>query len=113
MYLASARRQAVEALEARKLAMTTGFWANDGLNADSARSEALEDLDEQFQKAVDLVYSGNVISEEDEAAYFTEEDEKNPFLIPAIKATRGIQVPKDSPEFAEEETPDLMTLDQS
>lgn len=114
MYLASMRREAIEGLEARKLAMTTGFWANDGLNDDKgSRTDALENLEEQFQKAVELVYSGNAVSEEEENV-LTQEDEDNPFLAPAIKATREIQTPEDSPdEMSDEVKQDLMKLDQT
>lgn len=80
-------------LEARKLAMITGFWANDGMNDDKGtRTKALEELEGQFADAVELIESGRTRAEE---VGFTEEDEKNPFLAPAIKATREIETPRN------------------
>jgi hypothetical protein len=87
------KREAIDMLEKRKLAMITGFWANDGMNDDKGtRNKALEELEEQFAQAVDLVQSGR--SQQEEQG-FTEEDEANPFLAPAIKATREIETPRD------------------
>ena len=81
-------------LERRKLSMTTGFWANDGMNDDKGtRKQALDELDEQFEQAVEMVYAGATTAEA--ANVLTAEDEDNPFLAPAIKATREIEAPRD------------------
>lgn len=91
--MAFMQRKAVEMLEARKSAMITGFWANDGMNDDkNTRQNALIELDEQFDRAVRLILSGDAVIQEER---ITEEDEKNPFLAPAIKATREIESPRD------------------
>lgn len=91
------QREAVESLTARKLAMTTGFWANDGMNDEkNTRANALEKLEEQFNEAVELIYAGpQGLAEREDEHRFTEEDEKNPFLLPAIQATRAIETPRD------------------
>lgn len=84
-------------LEKRKLAIITGMWANDGLNDDKgSRQEALQELEEQFDEAVKLIWSGVAGAQQEEDLHrFTEEDEKNPFLAPAIRATRAIEAPRD------------------
>jgi hypothetical protein len=73
--------------------MVTGFWANDGLNDDKgSRDQALVELEQHFEKAVKLILSGQSI---ETTETLTEEDEQNPFLAPAIKATREIETPRD------------------
>ncbi len=92
-YEAFAKRQAIESLEARKLAMITGFWANDGMNDDKGtREKALQELEDQFQNAIVMIETGRSYEEE---VGFTEEDEENPFLAPAIKAMRDIETPRN------------------
>lgn len=74
--------------------MTTGFWANDGMNDDKGtRKKALDELEDQFQQAVELVVLGKTATAAENI--LTKEDEKNPFLAPAIKATREIEAPRD------------------
>lgn len=76
--------------------MVTGFWANDGMNDDkSTRADALEKLESQFSEAVELIYSGRGAQEAEDLHRFTKEDEANPFLAPAIRATRAIEAPRD------------------
>lgn len=98
--------------------MTTGFWANDGMNDDKGtRNKALAELDEQFEQALEVLYSGTAGNEAQEDLHrFTEEDEKNPFLAPAIRATRAIQAPRDDEgtvqQVIESETGTDFTTDQ-
>jgi hypothetical protein len=88
------RRKAVETLEARKNAMISGFWANDGLNDEKgSRQQALDDLEAQFTRATNMILSGETVQKDDQ---LTKEDEENPFLAPAIKATREIEMPRDA-----------------
>lgn len=80
-------------LEKRRLAIITGMWANDGLNGkENERTNALAELEDQFNTAVERVYTGDTEEAENR---LTEEDEKNPFLRPAIEATRAIDTPRD------------------
>lgn len=60
------------------------------------RANALEELDQQFEEAKVVIYSDAKDLEKIESSHkFTEEDESNPFLAPAIRATRGIDTPRD------------------
>jgi hypothetical protein len=102
----------MEDLESRKYAMITGFWANDGMNDDKGtRQQALTQLEEQFDEAKKLVYAGASQPED----VLTEEDAENPFLAPAIKATREIETPRnDEGTVAEAITSqDIDELDQA
>ena len=108
----------MEELTARKLAMVTGFWANDGMNDDkNTRAEALEKQEEQFSEAVELIYSGGKGAEAQADLHrFTKEDEENPFLAPAIRATRAIDTPRNDEgtvqQVIESETGTDFTTDQ-
>lgn len=75
------------------MALITGIWANEGFNDDKgARDEALEKLDEQFKEAERIIFLGKAEQKRQESLHtFTPEDEANPFLKPAIDATRGIK----------------------
>lgn len=81
----------------RKNALTTGIWANEGFNDDKGtRAKALEDIDRQFEEASKVIYFGEAEVERIADQHrFTQEDEQNPFLRPAIEATRKHDVPLD------------------
>lgn len=110
------RRKAVEQLERRKLSLITGIWANDGLNDDKGtRGQHLEELEEQFEKAAAIIWNPGAREELRDQHRFTEEDEENPFLAPAIKATREIETPVDERGTVKDNLKpgDLEELDQS
>lgn len=96
-YISFLKRRSVVELEARKLALTTGLWANDGFNDDKGtRAQALEQIDDQFKEAASIVYMSRIQQEAVQDQHkFTKEDEENPFLRPAIEATRRLDVPRD------------------
>jgi hypothetical protein len=95
MFNAFAIREALEMLERRKLSMITGLWANDGLNqheGKNPRADALKELEDQHENAVALILYGGA---EEEDNTLTEDDWNDPFLRPAIEATRRIEAPRD------------------
>ncbi len=112
-YISFLKRRAVFELEERKLALTTGIWANDGFNDEKGtRSQALDQLDEQFKEAARIVYMGR----QDQEAFrdqhrFTQEDEENPFLRPAIEATRKFDTPRDDEGTVKQAIKDETTQD--
>lgn len=66
------KRHMIEMLERRKEQIVAAFWANDGMNDDKGtRQKAIEDIEENFQAAVDQIL-GNAPPED-------EIDESNPF----------------------------------
>lgn len=90
------KRQAVAELQRRKLALITGIWANEGFNEKDARDETLEQLEDQFKEAERVVFLGRAEQERQQDKHrFTTADEENPFLKPAIEATRKFDVPRD------------------
>lgn len=61
MYAAFAKRKLVEGLESRRDAMIAGLWGNpnfDGEDAGDARQRALREIDEQLDRAIEIVYGG-------------------------------------------------------
>lgn len=93
------KRQAVADLQQRKLALISGIWANEGFNDEKgSRDEALEKLEEQFREAERIIFLGQAEQKRQQDQHkFTKEDEENPFLKPAIDATRGFK-PQDDNE---------------
>lgn len=91
------KRRAVASLEERKLALISGIWSNEGFNDDKGtREEALDNLEEQFKKAERLIFLGPKEQKRQADLHrFTKEDEENPFLRPAIEATRRLDTPRD------------------
>lgn len=107
-YIAFLKRRSVEELEKRKMALVTGLWANDGLNDEKGtRSQALEQLDSQFEEAKKIVYMGRKEQEAMRDQHrFTKEDEENPFLRPAIEATRRLDTPRNDEGTVDEAVKD-------
>ena len=74
-YEAFVKRHLVETLEHRKESMINGFWSNDGMNDDKGtRQEAIEELENSFQEAIQSIMRGGKKKEEEEI------DKSNPFF---------------------------------
>lgn len=77
------------------------------------RAQALEELDDHFEEAVLVIYSTAEQAEARSQEHtFTEEDEKNPFLAPAIRATRGIDTPRNDEGTVQEAVKSDIEIDQ-
>lgn len=83
------KRQAIEGLERRKEQMIASLWSNANYDDDKGtRKNAIEELEGHFDAATELILHGPQAKEE-------EIDEANPFFVPAMKAARGIQTPRN------------------
>ena len=79
------RRKLTEALERRKEMMIAALWANsafEGQDGANARRQAIEELEEHYDSAVQSILFGVSPEEEDEI------DKTNPFFA---AAERGLQ----------------------
>lgn len=93
--------------------MIGALWSNPNWDDDKGtRTEAIENIEENYREAMRIVMGKRKPPEKEEA--LTEEDAANPFLAPAIKATRDIEAPSNADgTVAQNISPeDLASLDQ-
>lgn len=76
--------------------MINGFWSNDGMNDDKGtRQDAIKDLEENFQSAVQSILSGKKHESEPEI------DKSNPFFSAMDTSTDRLQKPLVDAETVE------------
>ena len=74
----------VETLEGRKDQMISALWSNSNYDDDKGtRQKAIEEIESNFQGAVNQIFSGKVAQEE-------EIDESNPFFVAAKKSQKKL-----------------------
>lgn len=90
MYLAFVRREAVKSMTLSRNAIVTGIWSNSSFDSSenrNARQDALREIDEQWEVAVQKIY-GNDPEEQDLSA--------SPFFA-------AMKVPELPSEFSEQD----------
>jgi hypothetical protein len=101
-YKSAQKRALVESLNGRKDAMITALWCNSNYDGDGEgkdpRKEAIEDIEEKYQNAIDLI-TGKAKPEEE-----VEIDYSNPFFGKAresrAKWDADIEMPHNSEDLA-------------
>lgn len=103
----------MEGLDRRKDAMIGALWSNPNWDDEKGtRTDAIESIEENYREAMKIVLGlRKAPKDKDE---FTEEDKANPFLAPAIQATREVEVPTDPDGTVESNisAADLAAIDQ-
>jgi len=80
LYAAHSKRIIKEELVQRKIGQINALWANTNLDsAEANRGQALKDVEEQFDSAIDALYSDEVDEEQ------RDELKENPFFAPVEK----------------------------
>jgi len=93
LYEAYSRRKIADALSARRDSEIAALWGNTNMdtgNQDNIRQKYMDNIDEQFSKAIAAIYGQGL---EDENV-----DWDDPFLAPTKKALEDVRLPTPDKE---------------